>query len=221
MNLQNLSIQRIHPLEHRPLILNLTIYCFQNNSKKSFPTWYHGVKNPFKTGAILFSNKSDTMFNNISWSSYLLITAVITATYYFIIGVIYYRNEITKILFSHNSDFINTPAKARRENVTVNSDFNEEELNQTIENEKVDACQSYMVHELMNKLNKVFKNASDKKFLKEELILALQLTLENYLQLKESPFSEAINSLIELESQSQCSIYLNDDEMKLLWKEGR
>jgi hypothetical protein len=47
----------------------------------------------------------------------------------------------------------------------------------------------------------------------------LQLTLENYLHLKESPFCAAINSLIELESQSQCSIYLNEDEMKLLWKE--
>ena len=42
----------------------------------------------------MFSNKSDTMFNNISWGSYLLITAVITAIYYFLIGVIYYRNEI-------------------------------------------------------------------------------------------------------------------------------
>jgi len=34
------------------------------------------------------------MFNNISWSNYVLITAVITAVYYFLIGVIYYRNEI-------------------------------------------------------------------------------------------------------------------------------
>jgi len=179
------------------------------------------VKNPFKTGAILFLNKSDTMFNNISWSSYLLITAVITAIYYFLIGVIYYRNEITKILFSRNSDFINTSAKQKNKNTIINSEDDFEELNDLQQNEKEDVHQSYLVHELMNELNKVFKKASDKKFLKEELILALQLTLRNYLQLKESPFSGAINSLIELESQSQCSIYLNDDEMKLLWKQGR
>jgi len=130
------------------------------------------VKNRFKTGAILFSNKSDTMFNNISWGSYLLITAVITAIYYFLIGVIYYRNEIIKIILSRNADFINTPAKARRDYANINSDYNQEVLNQTIENEKEDAFESSMVHELMNDLKKLFKEASDKKFTKEELILA-------------------------------------------------
>jgi hypothetical protein len=74
------------------------------------------------------------------------------------------------------------------------------------------------VHQLINELNKIFKKSSEKKYLKEELILAIQLTLKNYLSLKETPFLEAINSLIELESQSQCSIYLNEDEMELLWK---
>jgi hypothetical protein len=159
------------------------------------------------------------MFNNISWSSYLSITAAITAVYYFFITAIFYRNEITKIFISRNSDFINTSAKQKNKNVTTNSENGLEELSRVQGDEKEDAYQSYMVHELMNELKKVFKKASDKKLLKEELILALQLTLENYLHLKESPFCAAINSLIELESQSQCSIYLNEDEMKLLWKE--
>ena len=112
------------------------------------------------------------MFNNISWSNYLLTTAVITAIYYFLIGVLYYRNEIIKIILSRNADFINTPAKARRDYANINSDYNQEVLNQTIENEKEDVFESSMVHELMNDLKKLFKEASDKKFTKEELILA-------------------------------------------------
>lgn|GEM_PF-497719 len=159
------------------------------------------------------------MFNKISWSSYLLITSAITAIYYFLIAVIYYRNEITKIIFSRDPEFINIPAKERRENTIANSDFGEEAIqSQAIQNENEDAYQSSMVHELMDELNKVFEKASEKKFLKEELILALQLALENYLQLKDGPFQNAINSLIELESQSKCSIYLNEDEMEMLWK---
>jgi hypothetical protein len=176
------------------------------------------VKNAFKTEAILASNKSN-MFNNISWNSYLLITAVILAVYYFLIAVIFFKNEITKIFFSANSTFRIPHEKGKEENSIVHSDNYSEQVYESSENEKEDVIQSSRVHELMNELKKVFKKASDKKFLKEELILALQLTLNNYLRLKESPFFAAINSLIELESQSQCSIYLNEEEMELLWKE--
>ena len=156
------------------------------------------------------------MFNDISWSSYFSIIAAITAIYYFLIAVIFYRNEITKIIFSGNLNFRSTPAKAKRESSIINSDKDSEEEYKS--DEKEDDIQSSTVHKLMNELNKVFKKSSEKKFLKEELVVALQLTLKNYLSLKQSPFREAINSLIELESQSQCSIYLNEDEMELLWK---
>ena len=157
------------------------------------------------------------MFNNISWSSYFSIIAAITVIYYFLMAVIFYRNEITKIIFSGNLNLRSIPAKAKRESSIINSGKDSEE--KYISDEKEDAIQSSIVHELINELNKVFKKSSEKKFLKEELIVALQLTLKNYLLLKSGPFCEAINSLIELESQSQCSIYLNEDEMELLWKE--
>jgi hypothetical protein len=158
------------------------------------------------------------MFRNISWSSYLSITAAITAIYYFLIAMIFYRNEITKIFFSGSSQSTYTPSKTQRNNLIINSDKGSELEYKSEQNEKEDEMQSSTVHQLINELNKIFKKSSEKKYLKEELILAIQLTLKNYLSLKETPFLGAINSLIELESQSQCSIYLNEDEMELLWK---
>jgi hypothetical protein len=160
------------------------------------------------------------MLKNISWSSYLSITAVITAIYYFLVAVIFYRDEITKLLFSGNSHFINPAAKSHTENLNINTDNDFELEYKSEQSEKEDEIQSSSVHQLINELNKIFKKSSEKKYLKEELILAIQLTLKNYLSLKETPFHGAINSLIELESQSQCSIYLNEDEMELLWKAG-
>ena len=128
------------------------------------------------------------MLKNISWSSYLSITAAITAIYYFLIVVIFYRNEITKLFFSGNSDFINTPAKEKRQSRLTNSNNDSEVLHTSGQNEKEDEIESSQVHELMNELNKVFKKSSDKKFLKEELILALQLTLKNYSVIKRKSF---------------------------------
>jgi len=159
------------------------------------------------------------MLKNISWSSYLSITAAISAIYYFLIAMIFYRHEITKLLFSRNSHFINTTSKSHTENFNINGDIDSELGHKSERSEKEDEIQSSSVHQLINELNKIFKKSSEKKYLKEELILAIQLTLKNYLSLKETPFHGAINSLIELESQSQCSIYLNEDDMELLWKE--
>jgi hypothetical protein len=158
------------------------------------------------------------MLKNISWSTYLSITAAITAIYYFLIAVIFYRNEITKVFFSGRSHFITAPSKTRRDNLIITSDNDSELEYKSGQNEKEDEMQSSRVYQLINELNKIFKKSSEKKYLKEELILAIQLTLKNYLSLKETPFLGAINSLIELESQSQCSIYLNEDEVDLLWK---
>jgi hypothetical protein len=158
------------------------------------------------------------MLKNISWSSYLLISAAITVIYYFFMVMIFYRNEITKIFFSGSSHSVYTPSKTQRNNLIINADKDSELEYKSEQNEKEDEIQSSKVHQLINELNKIFKKSSEKKYLKEELILAIQLTLKNYLTLKETPFLGAINSLIELESQSQCSIYLNEDEMELLWK---
>ena len=160
------------------------------------------------------------MFNDISWGTYLSVTAAIAVVYYFFLTPIFYRNEITKIFISRNSDFSNKPIESKNINATTNSENDLQELSGMQGNAKEDYYQSDMAHELMNELKKVFKKASDKKFLKEELIQALRITLKTYSPLKEGPFYGGINDLIEFECQSQCSIYLNEDETELLWKAG-
>ena len=70
---------------------------------------------------------------------------------------------------------------------------------------------------LSRDLKVIFRNAAKKKFQKEELVMALRRRLQSYCPLHEN-IRTAINNLIRMESQDQCSICLDDSELDSLWK---
>jgi hypothetical protein len=73
-------------------------------------------------------------------------------------------------------------------------------------------------NQLVNDLNNVFKNAADKKIIKEELIMMLQNKIKAYPALKEPDSKNEITKHIAFESREQCNIIFSDQELSMLWK---
>lgn len=58
----------------------------------------------------------------------------------------------------------------------------------------------------------------DNKQNKTELILALQKKIQTYKEIDDPGFRDSINRFILSESQTKCSIRLEEDDLRTLWK---
>lgn len=142
------------------------------------------------------------MLHQVSWISFILFLFTITSIYYFGILVLFYRYDILALL----------KAKA---NTTLRTD-QVRMANNSIENTKTEYTDiSNQASNLMSELKKIAGIASEEAYPKEELVMALQLVLKRYPQLRESKFRPDINDHIALLCKETCSISLSEDEQRM------
>ena len=70
---------------------------------------------------------------------------------------------------------------------------------------------------LMQELNSLLTAAVKTKTIREELVVALQMLLRDYSDLKDQPITSELNQHIKDECKNICSINLSDVELKMLW----
>ncbi|MEP7079816.1 MAG: hypothetical protein ABI784_03760 [Ginsengibacter sp.] len=75
------------------------------------------------------------------------------------------------------------------------------------------------VEYLIDKLKDAIAEASDKKYIKQEFFMYLQLIIKNYSHFKNTPFQSMINELIITECAKHSSVAFDEDEVKTLWSE--
>ena len=140
------------------------------------------------------------MINNISWQSYWIWLAVISAGYYLIIYLLYYRHDFKAWIHPkpYNSDGI---ASASESIIQPPVEKDAERL--------IDSC--------MDELNAFFEESRRKKVMKEELIYSLQLLLKKYPSLKDSEYKESLTNLIATQCEDTCLVRLNADEVYHVW----
>ena len=137
---------------------------------------------------------------NISWQGYWIWLAVISAGYYLVIYLLYYRHDHKVWIHPkpYNSDGI-VPASESIIQPHVEKDA--ERL--------IDSC--------MDELNAFFEESRRKKVMKEELIYSLQLLLKKYPSLKDSEYKESLTNLIATQCEDTCLVRLNADEVYHVW----
>ena len=140
------------------------------------------------------------MINNISWQGYWIWLAVISAGYYLIIYLLYYRHDFKAWIHPkpYNSDGI---ASASESIIQPPLEKDAERL--------IDSC--------MDELNAFFEESRRKKVMKEELIYSLQLLLKKYPSLKDSEYKESLSNLIATRCEDTCLVRLNADEVYHVW----
>ena len=130
------------------------------------------------------------MFTQISWSNYLLIVLLLSVSYYFVIGYIYYRNDLLQSI-----------SDKKRTNDVVAPARNYPPILQSFSDE---------VQALMNE-------AGNNKLDRKDIIWSLQMLIKKYPGLKDFDFQEPVQTIINNECKSYCSIHLSEEELSALW----
>ena len=139
------------------------------------------------------------MIKQVSWAEYCSVLAVLTAAYYFLIILIYFRTETWQLLTGQRKLL---PATTGYTDSASPPPTTEEQR------------QYEVVNDLVSELKPLF----EKSYIKEEMVMALQMKLIEYPQLKGTAFQVAVNNYIQMESENKCSVYLSEDELKGLWQ---
>jgi hypothetical protein len=160
------------------------------------------------------------MLERISWSAYWTVIGIGLAIYYLGLIILFYK----KGLFLKNNL---RSAAANKEQATANVQPNlfgftdpasEHSSIQKKEQLPVDD-QILMptVHELIQELKAFIVDISERSFIKEEVIMGIQVIIKNYKRLEGSLYQKSINDFIKNECEDYCGIHLSEEETKRIW----
>lgn len=157
------------------------------------------------------------MFSSTSWTDYTIVVLLLLAIYYLTVGIRFYFQELKSLTGKTKAQM--HPAN----DVPDNNAENEQVLSKLAQDqncitETADEAFQQIEH-LMERMKAAIEEASRKKHIKEEFSLYLQLILNEYPELKKSPFRSTISELIISECARHGSIALSEDEVVKLWNE--
>lgn len=159
------------------------------------------------------------MLNNISWQGYWITLALLSAGYYLVIYLLYYRIDF-KVLLPRNTDLKhsgnNSTSLAFVQKSSDQSSLIGEESGSEISMPST-YSDEHLVYACMDELNAYFEEAKREKCVKEEFIYSLQRILQKYPTLKSSHYKESIMSVIISEAEHICSIHLKEDDVVQVW----
>lgn len=129
------------------------------------------------------------MLSSISWSQYITALAIIVTIYYLYVWVVYFKAKLPSLSMGGNLS-----------GLSMHGEDQPDEMLSTAQH-------------IMEELRPVFDNRQNKN----ELVMALQKTLQRYNQWDEPGFRETVNEFIARESKSTCSIHLGEEDLRAVW----
>ena len=142
------------------------------------------------------------MLRSVSWQQYMTVVIVLSLVYYAVVALVFYRTALLSSLQRmYGKDRIVTDSG------WVNT-LTEEEQHSALE---------VSVRKMLEDLSTVILKASHQDAPREELIMALQVKLREYKNIKGTQFQKAIAGHIREELSAICNIDLDDFEMNQLW----
>ena len=159
------------------------------------------------------------MLTNISWTDYIIAVAILLAAYYFFVGMRYFSADLKDLV---------SGKRELKFRAVIPDDTDESESFQSSEknyNGESPAFETTTdddfaeVEHLIERLKSVIADASGKKLIPQELKQYLHLVLQEYPNIKNSPFRTSINELVASECEKYGAVTLSEDEVELLWKD--
>ena len=160
------------------------------------------------------------MLNNITWQGYWATLALLSAGYYLVIYLLYYRNDFT-VPFKGHKDLVKSPTASHAINT-----FLKEQVQPTLfdDDEGEDdfatpspGSEEGMVYACMDELSAYFESSKRSKIVKQELLYGLEKILSKHPTLKSSEFKESLSKVIVSEAEHTCSIRLNEEDVDRVW----
>ena len=160
------------------------------------------------------------MLTNISWTDYFIAVSILLTTYYLFVGMRYYSADLRDLV---------SGKRELKFRAVIPDDTDESESFQSSENnynvvstalETTSDDDFAEVEHLIERLKSVIEDASGKKLIPQELKQYLHLVLQEYPNIKNSPFRSSINELVASECEKYGAVKLSEDEVERLWKDA-
>lgn len=143
------------------------------------------------------------MLEAINWSTYFIILAIATTSYYLIIMGLYYKQEFRNLISGKFKQFSQNRQQEKMEQsrrTDENSDDHFEELETTVA-----------------ELNGILGKAGHYRTSKETLLMQLIQTLSNHTGLREPAYRVAVINFILENAPKHCRISFNETELEEAW----
>jgi hypothetical protein len=150
------------------------------------------------------------MFQKFSWTEYWTVVIAGVAVYYAIVFLLLYRNGLlTKPSFKRPvSPKMQRPLPAVAPPATQQGKSVTKLQNEEIENQ---------LNKLTDELLQFLQDIAGRSYIKEEIIMGLQVILREYKEISETNYRSDIDEFIKVETENHCSVNLSDDEIKCVW----
>ena len=161
------------------------------------------------------------MFNAISWQSYWLTLALLSAGYYLAVYLLYYRSDF-KIWMHRRYSPDGAPFT---ESVTTGERLGDNPAQPSLFEEGGSSdfqlpeggSAEAVVYNCMDELTAFFVEAKRRKWAKEELVQALRGILLKYPSLKNSSYRESLSNVMVTQCEHHCSIHLSAEDKVRVW----
>jgi hypothetical protein len=144
------------------------------------------------------------MCSSISWEQFILIIVIVLGVYYGYVGVSYYRKDWLYRLSSKNPGEASlqpaqSPAAMPSGAAAANPSLP-------------------LVYDLVDEIRALLQ-AEGVTADKSDLLGKLRRLLQKYRTLKETSFQPSINQSLAIDCKNYCSLDLDENEIRALWKE--
>ena len=157
------------------------------------------------------------MLTNISWTDYIIAVAILLTTYYFFVGMRYFSADLKDLVTGKRE----LKFRADLPHDTDGSEsFQSSEKNYNIVSPALETTSDddfAEVEHLIERLKSVIADASGKKLIPQELKQYLHLVLQEYPNIKNSPFRTSINELVASECEKYGAVTLSEEDVEQLW----
>ncbi|RYZ18945.1 MAG: hypothetical protein EOO10_25050 [Chitinophagaceae bacterium] len=152
------------------------------------------------------------MFNTVTWQGYWIAIALLSAGYYIVIYLLYFRHDFkVSLRKGENRKWALSEEKGSLQPTLFESNTPTDFDNKTATevDQLVNAC--------TDELSAYFGEAGRSKGAKEEMLFALSKLLSKYPALRFSEYQALLNNIIQSEAQHHCGIHLSREDISKAW----
>ena len=164
------------------------------------------------------------MLNNISWEGYWITIALLSAGYYLVIYLRYFRKDFSIEWGKRSNEQVKSPFFPHS-SVQGGIDGHKENLQQTslfdnpVEEFQLPEAESleHVVYSCMDEINAYLAEAKKSRCAKEEIVYSFQSILKKYPALSTSEYKESLTNVLVSQCEHVCSIRLSADDVVRVW----
>ncbi|WP_205514322.1 hypothetical protein [Longitalea arenae] len=151
------------------------------------------------------------MLQKFSWTDYWTAVIAVVAVYYAIVFLLLYKNGLL------NKPAIKKLAPTRTQSQSPSSVPAAAQAGKPVAKLSNQAQTENRLKDLTGELLGFLQDIAGKSFIKEEIIMGLQMIVREYKEFLETDYRSYIDEFIRIETENHCAVDLSDEEIQRVW----